>query len=167
MCALTTTRLNRWKKSFFHNFIVFLSNECDSIWPDLSTPYLQSNTAPRFILWCAPLMMVHQQIHLHWQWLGKRHHGCPSTGWPRGDHVGVIFFIKCLFRHIFCWTSLYLQPLLWNPMNGRRSLEWRTIYPRTHSGPSFISHNLSTKLNAVLCSEFVGCTTVHTSTWYT
>jgi len=27
MCALTTTMSNRWKESFFHHFIVFLSNE--------------------------------------------------------------------------------------------------------------------------------------------
>jgi len=27
MCALATTRLNRWKETFFHHFIVFISNE--------------------------------------------------------------------------------------------------------------------------------------------
>jgi hypothetical protein len=54
-----------------------------------------------------PLTMVHEQVHLHGQWLGKRHQECPSTGWRRGDPVGVEFFAffhfssKCLFRHFF------------------------------------------------------------------
>jgi hypothetical protein len=40
----------------------------------------------------SPLMMVPEQVHLHGQWLGKRDQECPSTGWPRGDTIGVIFF---------------------------------------------------------------------------
>jgi hypothetical protein len=52
--------------------------------------------------------------------------------------------------------------LFCNPINGRRSLDWRTIYPCTHSDPSLLSHNMSTTLNAMLCSELVGCATVHT-----
>ena len=53
-----------------------------------------------------PLTMVPQQVH-HVQWLGWTCHGCPSTWWPRGDPLGVIFFRffqfsrKCLFRHFF------------------------------------------------------------------
>jgi hypothetical protein len=53
--------------------------------------------------------------------------------------------------------------LFCNPINGRRLLDRRTIYPFTHSDPTLLSHNLSTTLNAVLCSELVGCATVHTS----
>jgi hypothetical protein len=113
------------------------------------------------------LTMVPQQVHLHGQWVGKRHHGCPSTGWPR--HLAWYFspffsspemLVKAL---PFCWTPLCLQPLFCNPINGLRSLDWRTIYPCTHSDPSLLSHNLSATLNALLCSELVGCATVHTS----
>jgi hypothetical protein len=55
-----------------------------------------------------PLTMVPQPLHPHGHWLGKKHHACPSTWWPKGDPVGVIFFHlffpfyrKCLFRHFF------------------------------------------------------------------
>ena len=85
-----------------------------------------------------PLMMVPQQIHLHEHWLGKKHHGCPSTWWPRGDPVGLFYFSrKCLFR-LFCLMSQCLQPLSYKPINGRRSLDWRSICPCIHSDPSLL-----------------------------
>jgi hypothetical protein len=39
----------------------------------------------------------------------------------------------------FCWTSLCLQRLFCNPTNGRRSLDWRTIYPCTQWPFPFIA----------------------------
>jgi hypothetical protein len=72
-----------------------------------------------------PLTMVPEQVHLHGQWLGKRHQECPSTEWPRGDHVGVIFFtffsspenvclVTSFLLDITVPTAFVLQPHKWS-----------------------------------------------------
>jgi len=69
--------------------------------------------------------MVPQKVHLHGQMLGKTHHECPSTWWPRGDPIGMIFFTffqfprKCLIRHSFLLditvpTAFVLQHHKWS-----------------------------------------------------
>jgi hypothetical protein len=60
----------------------------------LISPHYTCSPTLQLVLFCdvPPLMMVPQQLHLHGQWLGKRHQEYPSTGWLRGDPVGVIFF---------------------------------------------------------------------------
>ena len=77
-----------------------------------------------------PLTVVPQQVPLHGQWLGKRHHNCLSTWWPRGDPVRVIFFclffqfsIKCLLGISFLLditvpTAFILKPHKWSKILG-------------------------------------------------
>jgi hypothetical protein len=71
-----------------------------------------------------PLMMVPEQVHLHGQWLGEGHQKCPSTGRPRGDPVGMIFFAffispdngcldTCFLFDITVPTVFVLQPHKW------------------------------------------------------
>jgi hypothetical protein len=55
-------------------------------------------------------------------------------------------------------TAFILQPHKWSKIFGLEN-----HYPCTRSDPSLLSHNLSTTLNAMLCSGLVGCVTVHTS----
>jgi len=52
--------------------------------------------------------MVPQQVHLHEQWLGKRHHECLQLDGQEVIPIGVILFRlssvfqkKFLFRHLF------------------------------------------------------------------
>jgi hypothetical protein len=62
------------------------------------------------------------------------------------------FSRKCLFmRFLFVWChwSLCLQPLSYKPINSQRS----TDHLHTVVVLLYLSHNLSTTLNAVLCSE--------------
>jgi hypothetical protein len=94
------------------------------------------------------LTVVPEQVHLHGHWLGKRHQECPSTGWPRGDPNGVIFFAFFQFRNMYLSISIY------PPTHP-------SIHPSIYTVTLPFYHNLSATLNAVLCSEMVGCATVH------
>jgi hypothetical protein len=108
-----------------------------------------------------PLTVAPQQEHFHGRGLGKTHHECP---------VGMIFFRlfqfcrKCLFRHFFSVghqvpSAFVLQLHKWSKIFGLENhLSMYTQWPF----PFIFSHNLSTTLNDVLCSDFVGCATVYT-----
>jgi hypothetical protein len=69
---------------------------------------------------------------------------------------------KCLFRHFFfvghyCGYSLCFETQQRSKIFGLENhLSMYTQWP-------LLSHNLLTTLNTVMCSELVGCATVHTA----
>ena len=118
----------------------------------------------QFYTRCSPTLQlvlfydVPQQVHLHGKWLGKRQHGCPSTWWPRGDPIGVIFFSPffsftdnaCLgisfLLSISVPTAFGLQPQTWSKVFGLENhLSMYAQWPF----PLILSHNLSTILNTM------------------
>ena len=112
-----------------------------------------------------PLTIVLQQVYIHGQWLGKTSRmyfhlmakrwsrWCnifsPFFSFPENASLGISFLLD-----ITVPTAFVLQPHKWLKIFG---LENHLSMYRQWPFPFILSHNLSTKLKAMLCSEVVGC----------